>query len=164
MKQQQKQKLEQWAEKEVRRNLHHLIVDDEQGGYVAFGKYYLSPQQQSVAVYNRSGDLISVFTNKRTAISWCVADNNNMLPLAQSIKALDRKKSNLSADINCRRTVADRSRNQGFSEMVLTKLQPKIQQYTMIDQELEKCLISAKYIQLRGFQNETARTSGYQAN
>jgi hypothetical protein len=60
--------------------------------------------------------------------------------------------------------MADRSRNNGFSEVVLTKLQPKVQQHTLVDQELEKCLISAKYIQLRGFQNETARTSGNQAN
>jgi len=30
----------------------------------------------------------------------------------------------------------------------------------LVDRELEKCLNLAKYIQLKGFQNETARTSG----
>lgn len=160
----QQQKLEQWAEREVQRNLHNMIVDVDDGKYVVFGKYYLCPENQSVAVYSRGGDLISVFANKRTAISWCVADNKNLLNLAHNIKTLDRKKSTLAADIHCRRSMADRSRSQGFKEMVMTKLETKIAQCTALDQELEKCLNSAKYIQLRGFQNETARTSGHQAN
>jgi hypothetical protein len=141
-----------------------MIVDIDKNNYVAFGKYYLCLERQSVSVHSLSGDLIGEFGNKRTAISWCVADNKNMLSLAQNIKSLDRKKSLLSADIHCRRSVADQSRQQGFSEMVLTKLQTKIQQQIMVDRELEKCLNLAKYIQLRGFQNETARTSGHQAN
>jgi hypothetical protein len=158
------QKLEHWAEREVKRNLHNMIVDIDKDNYVVFGKYYLCLQHQSVSVHSLGGDLIGKFGNKRTAISWCVADNKNMLSLAQNIKNLDRKKSLLSADIHCRRSAADRSRQQGFSEMVLTKLQTKIEQHTMVDRELEKCLNLAKYIQLRGFQNETARTSGHQAN
>ena len=158
------QKLERWAEREVRRNLHTMIVDDASGGYVAFGRYHLRPTYQAFEVYTPGDNLIGTFSNKRTAISWCVADNHNQLRLAQSIKTLDTKKQTLSADIHCRQHMADRSRNNGFSEVVLTKLQPKVQQHTLVDQELEKCLISAKYIQLRGFQNETARTSGNQAN
>lgn len=154
-------KLEQWAEKEVKRNIHTMIVNIDNDNYVAFGKYYLSLSQQSVAVYNLSGDLIGEFANKRTAISWCVADNKNMLSLAQNIKNLDRKKNLLSADIHCRKSLADRSRQSGFNEMVLTKLQTKIEQHVMVDRELEKCLNLAKYIQLRGFQNEIARTSGH---
>jgi len=158
------QKLERWAEREVRRNWHTMIVNDNSGGYVAFGKYHLRPADQSVEVYTPGNDLAGTFSNKRTAISWCVADNHNQLSLAQSIKTLDTKKQTLSADIYCRRQMADRSRDNGFNEVVLTKLQPKVQQHALVDQELEKCLISAKYIQLRGFQNETARTSGNQAN
>jgi predicted transposase YbfD/YdcC len=84
-----------------------------------------------------------------------------MLSLAQNIKNLDRKKNLLSADIHCRKSLADRSRQSGFNEMVLTKLQTKIEQHVMVDRELEKCLNLAKYIQLRGFQNEIARTSGH---
>jgi hypothetical protein len=158
------QKLERWAEREIRRNIHTMIVNDESGGYVAFGRYHLRPAFQAFEVYTSGDNLIGTFSNKRTAISWCVADNHNQLRLAQSIKTLDTKKQTLSADIYCRQQMADRSRNNGFSEVVLTKLQPKVQQHTLVDQELEKCLISAKYIQLRGFQNETARTSGNQAN
>ena len=155
------QKLERFAEKELRRNMHILIVDDEKGGYIAFGSYYLKPKTNVFEVWSLSEDIIGTFSNKRTAISWCVADKFNQLNLAQEIKNLDRKKQSLSADIHCRQQVADRSRDQGFAEVVLTKLQPKVEQYTLLNTELEKCLNSAKYLQLRGFQNETARTSGH---
>lgn len=156
----QEQKLECWAEREVRRNIHTMIVNDQSGGYVAFGRYHLRPAHEAVNVYMLGNILIGTFSNKRTAISWCVADNHNQLNLAQNIKILDTKKQTLSADIYCRRQMADRSQDTRFSEVVLTKLQPKVQQHTLVGQELEKCLNSAKYIQLRGFQNETARTSG----
>ena len=158
------QKLERFAERELKRVYTELIIDDEHGGYVAFGRYHLRPTHQAFEVYTQGNNLVGTFSNKRTAISWCVADNNNQLQLAQSIRQLDTKKQILSADIKCRRYLADRSRDNGFSEIVLTKLQPKVLQHTWVDQELEKCLNSAKYIQLRGFQNEIARTSGHQAN
>ena len=38
-----------------------------------------------------------------------------------------------------------------FREMVRTKLASKIENLTLLNQELEKCLNSAKYLQLRGF-------------
>lgn len=157
-------KLDQWAEKELKRNLQYLIVEDDQGGYVVFGKYYLCHEPTGYAVYNRSGDQIDKFSSKRSAISWCVADHRNMLNLAQSIRSLDAKWRSLTSDIACRRHMAERSRDHDFSEIVFTKLQTKIAQQSQIGQELEKCLNLAKYIQLRGFQNETARTSGHQAN
>lgn len=158
------QKLDQWAERELKRNLHTIIVQDDHGGFVVFGKYYLCPEKDVFAVYNCSGDLISNFSSKRSAISWCVADNKNLLNLAQTIKNLDKKWRTLTSDIQSRKLLAASSRDKNWAETVLIKLQPKIQQQVALNQELEKCLNSAKYIQLRGFQNETARTSGHQAN
>lgn len=151
------QKLERWAQREVQRNIHHLIIDDDDGGYVVFGRYHIRPAGQSFHVYNLSGHLLGNFGTKRSAMSWCVADKHSQYTLAQSIKNLDSKKQILSADINCRRRVADRSRDPNFSETVLAKLQNKINTHTQVHSELEKCLNSAKYLQLRGFQNETAR-------
>ena len=151
------QKIERWAQREVLRNIHTIIIDDDQGGYVAFGRYYLKPAAQLVEVYNLSNDLLGTFSSKRTAMSWCVAEKHGQLRLADSIRNLDIKKQNLSADIECRRQLADRSSNRDFTESVLTKLQSKVQSQAHVHRELEKCLNSAKYIQLRGFQNETAR-------
>ena len=144
------QKLERFAERELRRVYTELIIEDDAGGLVAFGRYYLKPQSSGVAVYH-SDDLVAVFSNKKTAISWCVADRLGQYKLSQSIKALDIKKQILAADIICRSGQRDRSRRADFREMVLTKLAPKQAQLNLLNQELEKCLNSAKYLQLRGF-------------
>ena len=144
------QKLERFAERELKRVYSELIIEDDAGGLVAFGRYYLRPQQSGVAVY-QSDDLVAVFSNKKTAISWCVADRLSQYQLAQSIRSLDIKKQMLSADIFCRSGQRERSRRADFREMVMTKIAPKQAQLNLLNQELEKCLNSAKYLQLRGF-------------
>ena len=157
------QKLDTWAERELRRNIHNMIIDDDVGGYIAFGKYQISPNQDrfQVSTWDR---LIHTFASKRSAISWCVADRVNNINLANQILALDRKQQLLSADIQCRQGQGRRSKTSDFEEIVDTKVQPKIVRYNAVKAELEKCINSAKYIQIRGFNNETARTSGHQAN
>jgi len=156
------QKLDKFAEREFKRNINSIILHDGEGGYVVFGKYHLTPVSDGFKVLTKT-DSQELFSSKRTALSWCIADHNNQLNLANNIKILDQKKQILSADLHCRRSVAERSRHEGFSEIVTTKMQPKIDSYKSLNNELEKCLISAKYLQIRGFNNETARSSGTQS-
>jgi hypothetical protein len=144
------QKLERFAERELKRVYTELILDDEQGGYVVFGRYHVRPVTAGVAVYH-SDDLVSTFSSKRTAMSWCVADNARQYSLARNIQILDNKQQSLAADIHCRRSQAQRSTRSQFSETVMTKLSIKIQRYNSIQSELEKCVNSAKYLQLKGF-------------
>jgi hypothetical protein len=153
----QEQKLDIWAEREIKRNLHTMIVADEEGGYVVFGRYYIVPGHQLYTVFSND-DKIGTFSSKRTALSWCVADKSQNITLARTILNLDQKKQQVSADIDCRSRMAQAGRTPEFQETVRTKLEPKIIMYKSISSELEKCVISAKYIQLRGFSNETART------
>lgn len=157
------QKIERWAEREIQRNIHNMIVGDEQGGYMVFGRYQIKPVAHGYQV-DTWEKTIHCFSNKRTAISYCVADKVGNYNLARNIMVLDSKKQNLEADIHCRRTKATRARTQDFYETVNTKIQPKVDQYNSLGAELEKCINSAKYIQIRGFYNETARTIGPQAN
>lgn len=151
------EKFERWAEKELRRNIDKTIFADEAGGYVVFGKYNLRPEDTKVNVWYNE-ELVGSFSNKKTAISWCVAEKNRLYNLARDIANLDRKRQQVLQDIECRQRVADRGRSADFEEMVKTKLEPKIKLYQAVNSELEKCLNRAKYLQLRGFSNETART------
>lgn len=153
------QKLERFTRREFERNIHSTIVPTDAGGYVAFGKYQLTPHPHGYTVYEFDNE-VGLFSNKRSALSWCVADKFNQLNLAQNIKILDTKKQILAADIHCRKTSADRCKDQAFYEIVNTKIQPKLDHFNSVNSELEKCLISAKYLQIRGFNNETARPSG----
>lgn len=153
-----RQKIEQFAAREFERNKNFLILPDEAGGVIAFGYYYIRPVGQTFEVFSYSQDRIGVFSNKRTAISWCIADKNNRLNLAAEIKNLDCKKQQLSDHITARNAVGSSKKTAEFKEIVQTKLAPKIAQYNSICAELEKCVNSAKYLQLKGFQNETERS------
>lgn len=151
------QKLEKFADKEIKQLQDKLIVPDGNGGYTAFGKYRIIPKKQHVLVQIKNNETI-MFGNKRVAMSWCVADRLQRYELARTIQILDNKRQTLAADIHCRQLLAKKSHDIDFAESVNTKIQRKIDYFNMLDSELEKCLNSAKYWQLKGFANETART------
>lgn len=148
------QKLERWAEHALRRNIEKIIVPDDCGGYIVFGRYRIYPSDTRFAVSTWDYD-IHTFGSKRAAMSWCVADKRNQVKLADDLINLDRKDQQLSADIHCRRSMANRGRHENFYEIVNMKIQPKIDVYNQVHSELEKCINQAKYLQIRGFSNET---------
>ena len=152
----QQQKLESFAERSAHVLDHSIIPLDT--GYLVFAKYNLQPNGNCYDVYLYD-DLVATFSSKRTAISWCVAERYRQYQLSFDIRVLDAKKSQLAADIYARQQMSSRSKREQFSEIVETKLQPKIRYLNTIKAELEKCVNSAKYLQLRGFSNETARHS-----
>ena len=160
------EKLERFATKEIQSLAGKLIVPDGKNGYNAFGKYHVIPNTDHVAVDIKNRDSLT-FGSKRSAISWCVADHLNQHALARSIHLLDNKKHSLAADIQCRRALAERSHSQDFYDSVTTKIQNKVEYYNALTNELEKCINSAKYWQIRGFSNETerpGRTASHKAN
>ena len=147
-------KVERWAERELRRNIGKIIVPDDSDGFIVFGRYRIYPQDTGFAVRNWDRD-VHTFGSKRAALSWCVADKQRQFRLASELINLDRKDQQLSADIHCRRNMANRSRSENFYEIVNMKIQPKIDVYNQVHSELEKCINQAKYLQIRGFSNET---------
>jgi hypothetical protein len=162
----QHKKLEQFATNEIQRLSSCLIVSDGKNGYNAFGQYHVIPASDQFLVNVKNRDSLT-FGSKRSAISWCVADRLNQHALARDIYLLDNKKHSLAADIQCRRALAERSRSQDFYESVTTKMQNKVAYYNALSNELEKCINSAKYWQIRGFSNETerlGRTASHKAN
>jgi len=156
------QKLEAWAERELKRNIDSIIIDNGAGGIVVFGKYCIESTDSRfrVSTWDRE---IHCFSSKKSAMSWCTADHQQQYNLSNSILVLDRKKQALAADIYCRKTVGERGRHENFYEIINMKIQPKIDLYNSIDAELENCVNRAKYLQIRGFNNETARTIGSNA-
>ena len=158
----QEQKLDAWAERELKRNIDSIIIDNGTGGIVVFGKYCIEANDTRFCVSTWDREIHS-FSSKKSAMSWCTADHQQQYNLSNSILVLDRKKQALAADIYCRKTVGERGRHENFYEIINMKIQPKIDLYNSVDAELENCVNRAKYLQIRGFNNETARTSGSQA-
>ena len=153
------QKLERFAEREFKRNLDNMIVKENDGSYIVFGKYRVAQHLYGYMVSTWSDD-IHCFDSKRNAVSWCVADKFNQLTLANTILNLDRRKQTLTADIHCRQSIGRRSQSTHSYEIINMKVQPKQILLNSVSSELEKCVNLAKYMQIRGFSNETARTSG----
>jgi hypothetical protein len=151
------QKLERFATQQLKKNPDNLVITDDEGNHIAFGRYLIKAEQHCCRVYDNNDDLLGSFANCRTAMSYCVADKYRRFNLAANIKILDSKRQILANDIATQRGLADKSRSAGFREIVMTKLAPKTAQLKAVENELEKCVISAKYLQLKGFQNETAR-------
>lgn len=156
------QKLENFAERELKRHIDTLILDDGAGCIIVFGRYCIEPIGNRFQVSNWH-DSIHCFSSKKIAMSYCTADSRKNYNLSNMILVLDRKKQALAADIYCRKTLADRGKSESFYEIINMKIQPKIDLYNSVTAELEKCVNQAKYIQIRGFNNETARTIGSDA-
>ena len=152
-------KIEKFAERELIRNIEHIILPDEDGGIVAFGKYHIREVDNKFEVSDWD-NVIHQFSSKKAAMAWCTADKYKQYNLSSMILLLDRKKQTLAADIYCRRAQGQRGRTEAFYEIINMKIQPKIDRYSSVVAELEKCVNQAKYIQIRGFNNETARTIG----
>jgi len=152
------QKLEKWAQKEFARHGNLMILEDGKGNYMAFNKFILTPISDGIEVRDLS-DTVDIFSNLPTAMSYCVANNFRQYNLARRIRLLDQQRRMLTNDLRIRRSQAERSTKPAFREMVQTKIDQKNRYCRSVIAELNKCLDRAKYLQLRGFINETARTS-----
>lgn len=151
-------KIEQWAERELRQAMDKVILSDDQGGYVVFGKYHIQPGETGTMVSTWDRE-IHCFMNKRHAMSWCILDHKNNYALANQLISLDSRKQKLGSDIHIRRTIGERGRDPNFREVINLKVSMKLQSLKVLNQELDKCIGYAKYLQTKGFANETARTS-----
>jgi hypothetical protein len=125
--------------------------------YTAFGKYAITNCNGAVEVVYQDRS-VGTFCNTKNAISYCIADNRNLLNLARRIKELDSRLQQTENGINCRTAVKDRAANTEMRELAAVKLQHRQARQKWIKAELEKCIKSAKYLHLKGFSNETERT------
>jgi hypothetical protein len=152
------QKLEIWAEREFARNIFDAIISNDDGSLLAYGRYVITQIQPGVCEVRDISDSVTTFGSKKSALSWCAANRYNDLNLARYILQLDLQNSQIRRDIEQRRRVAETSTNTRFRETVLIKLEGKLSFHRSVAAQLEKCIDRAKYLQLRGLQNETART------
>jgi hypothetical protein len=149
------QKLAALAEQELPKLLDHVIIADGEK-YRVFGSYVLRQTAQGYAVAYKD-DLVGTFTSTRSAVAWCIADKNRQYNLANEIQHLDFTLLRLRNDIEVRGGQARKSYGN-FWETVSAKAAHRKEQSQQIENELTQCINSAKYWQLRGSNNETART------
>jgi hypothetical protein len=145
------------------KNVAPNLIWQSEDGYEVFGHYKIQPVALGYQVICGITE-VGTFSSTRTALSWCIADKNHGYNTAREILRTDSKLTALKNDIHTRAAIGDRSRDPGLREIILTKLESKIIQKKLLENQLNKYVNWAKYIQQRGFHNETARTGRSQPN
>ena len=133
------------------------VIFEEENGVSAFGVYFLERNEFGVCVTKNhlyKGD----FSSMRTALSWCVADKYNQFTLKEEIQRLDKLRWDLKTDLDTRLKITQRIKDPARAEVIETKLSTKRHKLQAISNRLDKCVSLAKYWQIRGFNNEIART------
>jgi len=148
--------IERLIREEFKEVLPVLIWQNEDGEYEAFARYKIVPEHPGYTVYIND-DCQGFFNSTRTAISWCVADKFQRYNLARDLLTYDNMLANISNDIFVRAGVANKTHDYTLKESIEIKLEPKIIQKREIESHLNKCVNWAKYLQQKGFENETAR-------
>ena len=141
----------------------NLIWKDNDGVYSVFGHYQIVPEKVGYRVFCAATD-VGLFYTTRTALSWCIADKHKAYNVARELLTTDTKLQSLTQDIATRATIADRSKKFEFRDAIGMKLETKIIHKKQLENQIAKCVNWAKYIQQRGFENETARTGRSQPN
>lgn len=126
-------------------------------GYEAFGEYEIMPESGRWQVHRSRRDPVE-FSSSRVALAWCIAHKFHQLLLYMDIERLDREKLALVADLAVRTRLKERLKDPQTAEIVEAKLTTRRRQLEYIETTLTKCVNQAKYLQIRGFNNETART------
>jgi hypothetical protein len=157
------QELEAWVRSELRTVMPNFIWRNDHGDYELFGRYRIVSNRPGYTVYCAANP-VGEFSSTRTAVSWCVADKYRSYNLARDILNTDNRLTAVTNDVFVRMGVASRSKRPEFRESIDTKLETKIIRRKELEQQLAKYVNSAKYLQQKGFENETARSSRTTAN
>ena len=151
------QELEAWVRSELQTIMPNFIWRNDDGEYELFGKYRIVSTRPGYTVYCHA-NAVGEFSSTKTAVSWCVADKYCNYNLAREIHNTDSRLTAVSNDEFVRAGVANRSKQADFRESIDIKLETKIIRKKELENQLTKYINLAKYLQQRGFDNETARS------
>jgi len=123
----------------------------------AFGKYTITKSSRSFQVYDRN-TLAAEPSSNRIALCWCVADKYGHHNLAQRLLTLDSEVERRRNEIEHYRHTLHHSQNPMLKSVVYDRLDQSRDTLKHVQEHLEECVNLAKYLHIRGFNNETART------
>jgi hypothetical protein len=143
--------------------LKRKAIFSDQGIYHVFDTYEIAPKGTVVEV-TKKGQLVHEFGSLRSALGWCSADKLNKIVLSKNILDLDRQHQIAGADLLTRSHLAKKIRDPDRRDSAELKVAHRRLRIREIENELDKCIKLAKYWQIQGFHNETARTGRTASN
>ena len=150
-----------FAERELLKYRSDIIINVGTG-YEMFGRYRIMRDNHRFYVF-KDENLIKEFTSLRTASSWCVADRYQQSLLAKEIQRLDDRMAVIEQSLRTRQHCRDHTHDSHKRCLLDTKISGRSQELNMVAKQLEKCVWRAKYLQFRGFHNDTQRHNRHYA-
>lgn len=150
------QKLEKIVKQDLQIVVQNTIFRDADG-YQLFDQYQIRFSEHGVTVWAHQ-EQIQWFSSLKSAVSWCIANKYKQYNLARDIEMSDSDSSRIGNDVEVIQEILPTIRDRERRSVVRDKLQTKQTQLKQAQQRLMKCVNLAKYFQIRGFNDEIART------
>jgi 3-methyladenine DNA glycosylase AlkC len=148
------QSFQQLVDQHLFNNPNGILQSDN--SIQAFGVYTIYKDSNCFKIY-KNKTLAAETSTAKCALAWCIADKYKVKRLCEDIQRLDLDFSRKQIEIQCYKNIIDSSVPAARKMAVEDKLQESLLRARRTRNQLDKCLNSAKYYQLKGFENETSR-------
>jgi hypothetical protein len=135
----------------------NMIQNLGNGVYEVFGRWQLQPGAGRIEVWVRGNRLCS-FADLRTAVGWCTAEKYHQRELGAEICRLDQDLTRLRDQDQVRKATALKLRDPDRRAVALIKSAEVHRRHRITNERLRECIRQAKYFQIKGFNDEIART------
>ena len=139
----------------AKNDLKHLqtnLIFIEDNVCHAFGRYRIK-NTAPIEVWDND-EFIGCFNSVRSALGWCTAEKYRYFELAALIRQFDERLQVAEQAVETRRIGKHTT-----DPVKIAKMQHRIMHKFRAQAELEKYVSKAKYLQIRGFNNDTQRNS-----
>jgi hypothetical protein len=133
----------------------NILIRKDKESYILFNLYTIRPWQDAYEIY-KNNEFVDYCINKKIAAAWCIADHYQAVNLSLKLRRLNNEYNRITNRIN---TEFNRvTANQDLQELLEARLSRDKSRKKDIQAELDILIDQAKYIQNKGFNNETSRT------
>ena len=150
------EKLQDFLRADLKNFKSNVIIKNDHG-FELFDTYRIQQNNQRSQIYKHE-IYLGEFSNLRIAVSWCVADKFGQHNFARQIWNLDQQRRMIEDDLHTSRRILASISDPWRKDAIRSKTQRRENRLQAVKDHLDKCANVAKYWQLRGFNDEIART------
>jgi len=135
----------------------NFILRNQDGEYDLFDTFQVREHDDMAQVF-RSQQKIQEFSSVRLALCWCIAQKYQQSSLCNEIVQLDRDYLRLKNMQDALTSIVKKTRDREQRLITRIKSEDNAHKLALVKNRLAKCVSRAKYLQIRGFNDEIART------
>lgn len=136
---------------------NNSIIKNDDGSIDIFDLFKATEHNGMIEIKQSQKDP-KEFSSYRSALSWCIAEKCQEIELAKKIIVLDKDLQRHKNMDRALKHVCNKITNADQKSIAEIKHHDVIHKLRLTNFALQKCIARAKYLQIRGFHNEIART------